>query len=647
MERSYMLTQISIKCVTCVRAVGSFSRRYRSFLLDPGTLFTAASLILLISAILFHPSGLFGSDPDETRSPLYLIAAMVGSSYIWWSAVQGIRARDFTADIPVSLATLAAIAIGQYSAAAVVAALLLLGGLLENFVSARAGRALEALAKLLPKEVMVRRNGVDIRTPLEDVKIGDLVLVRLGERVPVDGLVISGKTVINQAAITGESMPVFKQTGDTVFAGTLVEEGVVEIRALKIGDETILGQIRRMVEEAQKQKAPIERLLDHYAKFYTPVAILLGTVLWLVSHDPLRAITILIVFCPCVMVLATPTAMVASIGNAALRGSLVKKGATIEALAKIDTIAFDKTGTLTSGKPHLVDVIALESVAESNLLKMAASAEKFSEHPLGQAVVQAAAARGLPVTDPKDFQAMTSLGVMAQVEGHEVLLGRAQRLSEQSIPVTALIQDQTDRLSRAGRTVISIAVDRKMVGMITLEDSIRPEAKKTVERLQALGLRTILISGDNQATAERIAAETGIREVYAEVLPQQKVEIVRRLQAEGRKVAIVGDGVNDGPALAAADVGIAMGLGGTDVAIETAEIALLSDDLSNLPHLLSLSRKAIRAVYQNLAFSLGVLVVAVTLTVVGVLRPVSGALLHELSSLPVIANSVRLIGIKE
>lgn len=643
-----MITRVQTVCVTCARTSRNFAGRYREFLLDPGTLFTLASLLLLIVAGVRNPGGLLGSgNPAQASTPFYLAAALVGSVYIWWSAIQGIRARDFTADIPVSIATAAAIAIGQYSAAAVVAVLLLVGGMLEEFVSARAGNALDALARLLPGMVLVRREGRDVVIPLAEVRVGDLLLVRSGERISVDGVIVSGTASVNQAAITGESVPVEKQQGDEVYAGTLNEVGALEVRATKIGDETTLGQIRRMVKEAQEQKAPIERILDRYAKLYTPAALALGGLVWWWSGDILRAITILIVFCPCVMVLATPTALVASIGNAALRGSLVKKGATIESLSKVDTVAFDKTGTLTYGTPRLLETLPLNGLASGEVLRLAAVAEKFSEHPLARAVVRAAEAEGMQVADPDQFEALPGLGVRATAGGRQMLLGRPQLLSEQGVVIGSELQARTTQLATAGRTVIGVASGGEMAGLLVLEDTLRPEARSVVQRLNKLGVRTVLITGDNQSTADRIAAEVGISEVYAEVLPQQKVEIVKRLQAEGRNVAFVGDGVNDGPALALANVGVAMGLGGTDVAIETAEIALLSDDLSKLPHLLGLSRQAMGAIKQNLVFSLGVLVIAVGLATVGILSPVTGALLHELSSIPVIANSARLIGARE
>ncbi len=642
---SSALMRFQSACVTCVRGGQRFVGRYRDFLLDPGTLFTLASLLLLIAAIIQTPDGLVNS--EHARTWLYLAAALAGSVYIWWSAIQGIRERDFTADIPVSFATAAALIIGQYSAAAVVAVLLLLGGMLEEFVSARADNALDSLAKLLPDRVTVRRDGEDLVVPLEEVQNADLVLIRSGERIPVDGMVAQGTASVNQAAITGESLAVEKQPGDTVFAGTLNELGALEVRTTKVGEETTLGQIRRMVEEAQEQKAPIERILNRYAKFYTPAALILGALVWWWSGDILRAITILIVFCPCVMVLATPTALVASIGNAALRGSLVKKGATIEAMAKVTAVAFDKTGTLTFGRPKLTTIQPLGEISETKLLRLAAIAEKLSEHPLGRAVVQAAIAREVTVPDPEEFTVLPGLGVRARIDGGEVVIGRPQLLSEQGITIDPHVQARATNLVAVGRTVILVAHNSQIVGMLVLEDTLRPEASQVITQLKKLGIRTVLVTGDNTVTAQRIAGELGISEVHAEVLPAQKVEIVKQLQAQGFNVAFVGDGVNDGPALATANVGVAMGLAGTDVAIETAEIALLSDDLTKLPHLLSLSRQAMRAIKQNLVFSLGVLAIAVGLAIPGILAPVTGALLHELSSIPVIANSARLIGVKE
>ena len=625
----------------------SLFRDYREFLLTPGTIFTLVSSILLAIAVLYQVSGLFiDAAPEAYADRIYLAAALVGSSFIWYSAVQGIREGDFTADIPVSLATAAAIAIGQYPAAAVVAVLLLLGGLLEELVAARADRALDALARLLPDRVTVRRDGKDLFLSPDEVVVGDLLIVRSGERIAVDGEVLFGAAAINQSAITGESVPVEKQAGDTVFAGTLNENGAIEVLATRVGTETTLGQIRRLVADAQEEKAPVERVLDRYAKLYTPAAIILGLLLWWWSGNVLQAITMLIVFCPCVIVLATPTALVASIGNAALRGSLVKKGAAVETLAHVDTVIFDKTGTLTSGELQLADVVPFDDVLETSLLGYAASAEKFSEHPVGRAIVRAAAGREIAVTDPESCELLTGLGVKARTGGHAVLLGRPKLFSDMGITLPKTVLWEINARACEGMSVIVVMIDHAVSGLLVFEDTLREHAQETVAALNQAGIRTVIVTGDNRETAARIAEATGISEMHAEMMPEEKVGIVKRFQEAGHRVAFVGDGVNDGPALATADVGVAMGNAGTDVAIETADVVLLSDDLLKLPRIIDTSRKALRTIRQNLVFAVGVLLFAVCLTVFNILTPVTGALLHELSSIPVIANSARLIGME-
>lgn len=620
---------------------------YKSFLLAPGTIITGISGILLLIAILYQPDYLvFGATPYPATPWIYLASAFIGSLLIWYNALDGIREHDFTADIPVSIAVIAAIGIGQYSAAAIVAVLLLVGGLLEDLVAARADRAVEALAKLLPDKVTLHNNGEERIVSLEEVTVGDRVLIRSGERIPVDGEVIQGSSSVNQAVITGESLPVEKNAGDPVFAGTLNEVGVLEIVTTKIGKETTLGQIQRLIEEAQADKAPIERLLDRYAKIYTPIAIILGVALWAVTGDVMRAITMLIIFCPCVMVLATPTALVAAIGNAAGSGSLVKKGAAIEALAKADTVIFDKTGTLTTGNLSLVRIIPVGNIAPDTLLVTAASAEKFSEHPLGKSIVKAAQRAGGEIHDPDSCEILPGLGIAAQVQGREVLVGRPKLFTDRGKEIPQTIERQVTGLTQTGCSVILVMIEQEIRGLMVFEDVIRENACATVSQLHAVGIRTVIVTGDNEGATAKIAKKLGIDEYHTDMLPAEKVSSVKKFQADKKQVIFLGDGVNDGPALATADIGIAMGGAGTDVAIETADIALLSDDLSNLPGLITLSKRSISTIHQNLAFALGVLALAVCLTVPGILTPVTGALLHELSSIPVIANSARLIGSK-
>jgi Cd2+/Zn2+-exporting ATPase len=398
-----------------------------------------------------------------------------------------------------------------------------------------------------------------------------------------------------------------------------------------------------MIEEAQSQKPPIERLLNRYAKLYMPAALIAGGLLWWWSGDAMRAITMLIVFCPCVIVLATPTALVAAIGNAARRGILIKKGAAVEALSLVDTVVFDKTGTLTAGMPRLVKILTLGGQSENEVLEKAAVAEKFSEHPLGRAAVLAASDKNLTLSDPERFEALPGLGIKAEVGGKQIILGRLSSLKEQGLSFSKDVEEKEALLQATGRSVILVVVCGKAAGLLVFEDSLRSDSRDVVEKLGRLGLRTVMVTGDSRASTERVAMDIGIEEIFAEKMPRDKVDIVHRLQSEGHKVAFVGEGVNDGPALAKADVGIAMGLSGTDVAIETADIGLLSDDLTKLPHLVMVSREAIVTIKHNLVFSVGVLVLAVILTVPGILTPVTGAMLHELSSIPVIVNSMRLI----
>jgi Cd2+/Zn2+-exporting ATPase len=617
---------------------------YRELLREPGTIFTLVSGFLLAIAVIADP----GMMLDETvtsgsGSILYLIAALTGSSYIWYSALQGIRNRDFTTDIPVSLATLAAIAIGQYPAAAVVAVLLLVGGMLEAYVAARAGNAMEALAALLPDRVTVRRSGSDTRVPLEELSAGDIVLVRSGERIPVDGEVISGTASVNQATITGESTPITRMCGDTVYAGTFNDCGVLEIRTVKTGEMTLLGRIRDLIEDAKNQKPPVERVLDRYSRLYTPLALLFGGLVWFLSGDVLRAITMLIVFCPCVIILATPTALVAAIGNAARHGNLVKTGETIEKMAAVDTVIFDKTGTLTTGKPVLADVRPLRNLTEDDVIFAAATIEKFSEHPLGKAIAAEALRRHIVVPDPESFEVLPGRGISAVIHGKTALLGNESLMAEYRVEIDSCATASARSCAADARTISYLAIDGRVAAVLTFADALRNNAGEVVSRLQAAGVHCVMVTGDQPGSASSVGRALGITEIHANVLPQDKVAIVRKMQSEGWHVAFVGDGVNDGPALAASDVGIAMGLSGTDVAIETADIALLSDDLASLPHLHSLSRVALSTIRNNLVFSVGVLVVAVMLTIPGILHPVTGALVHEISSLPVIANSVRLI----
>jgi len=618
----------------------SFFTRYRSFLLSKETIIAFINGFLLIAGFAVSLAGA----PGIGRW-LYFGSAVIGGIPLFMLAGKAIILHhDITAGFMASVAVIAAIIIGAYSAAALVVFMFAIGNWLENLTIARADHALRDLAKLVPSTVTVVRNGREDLIPIEQVILDDRLLVRSGERVGVDGKVVSGSGSVNQSAITGESLPVEKQPGDEVFAGTLNEAGALEIRVTRLGSDTTLGQIVRLVKDAQKTQAPVQRLANQYARILVPVTFGIAILVYLLSGSITRSITVLVVVCPCALVLATPTAVVAAIGNAAQRGMLVKNGAIIEQIAKVEVVAFDKTGTLTHGQPVVQEVISLDSVSADQLLWLAASTERRSEHPIGRSIVQAGLARQAELVEASDFAALPGYGVTGRVQNRQVVIGNRALLADCGVPWEPEVDQRVAQLESLGQMVVPVAVNGKLTGLITLADTPRPAAKRAITELKRLGIKkVIMITGDNPRTAERIARELGIDQFYAEVLPQDKLRIIRELQAGGQKVAFVGDGVNDAPALAAAEIGIAMGLAGTDVALETAGIGLMADEIERIPQIIAISRQALRVIRQNVIFSMSINLLAVLLGGFGIIGPVVGALMHEASALPVLANSVRLI----
>lgn len=580
---------------------------------------------------------------------MYLGSAVIGGIPLFLLASKAIFVRhDITAGFMASVAMIAAILVGEYSAAALVVFMFAIGDWLENLTIARADNALKDLAKLAPPTVTVLRGGRESVLPVEQVVTGDIVLVRSGERIGVDGLVQGGSAAVNQSAITGESMPVDKKTGDEVFAGTLNEVGALEVKVTRTGPETTLGQIVRLVKDAQKSQAPVQRIANQYARILVPVTFGIAILVYLLTGDITRSITVLVVVCPCALVLATPTAVVAAIGNAAKGGMLVKSGAVIEQVGKVDVVAFDKTGTLTHGKPVVQQIIPLDGYPADQILCFAASIERGSEHPIGRSIVQASLDRQIERVNVEGFAALPGYGVTGQVDTRQIVIGNRALFNERKIVWTEEVDRQVQSLEYQGHTVITVAVDGELKGLISLADTLRIEAKQAVAELKRIGIReVIMITGDNPRTAERIAKELGMDRVYAEVLPQNKLQIIRDLQAQGKKVAFVGDGVNDAPALAAAEVGIAMGLAGTDVALETADIGLIADELSRIPQIIELSRQALGVIRQNVIFSMSMNLLSVVLGGFGIIGPVAGALMHETSALPVLANSARLVNYRK
>ena len=634
----------STECSDCRVSRPGVVARYRSFLLSKETIIAAANGLLLLAGFVVSVSGY----PQDGRW-LYLASALIGGTPLFVLAARNVFVRhDITSGVMAAVAMIAAILIGEYSAAALVVFMFAIGDWLENLTIARADNALRDLARLIPTTVTVQRDGREVTVPLSQVVTGEIVLARSGERIGVDGLVMRGTGAVDQSAITGESMPVEKRAGDEVFAGTLNEVGALEIRVTRVGEATTLGQIVRLVGDARATQAPVQRIANKYARILVPVTFGIAGLVYLLTGDIVRSITVLVVVCPCALVLATPTAVVAAIGNAAKWGILVKDGAVIERIGRVNVVAFDKTGTLTYGQPAVKSIVALNGIPADRILALAAATERYSEHPIGRSIVQATLDRQLTVTEPADFTALPGYGVTARVDEQQVTIGNRALLAERTIAWPDAVDQRTRELESQGQTVVPVAVGGEVAGLIALADAPRAEAKAVVARLKRLGVsEVIMITGDNRRTAEIIARELGIDRVFAEVLPERKLAIVRELQAEGKSVAFVGDGVNDAPALAQADVGIAMGLRGTDVALETADIGLMADELERIPQVIEISRRALGVIHQNVAFSMSMNFVAVVLGGFGIIGPVVGALMHELSALPVLANSARLIGMRQ
>ena len=627
---------------TCARARSRglephWWQAYRSVLLSTETVATLVSFALLAAGW-----GLAWAGASLSRWS-YLAAAMVAGAPILKTCVASLLERRISVEVLVALAIGTSLLVGEYQAGAVVAVMLLGGGVLEQITVARAGRSLAGLLVNLPETARVRRGAAEVEVPVSELRMGDRIVTRPGERIAADGVVVAGESAVDESPITGESMPQDKALGARVFAGTINQSGRLEVEATKVGDETTLARILQLVEEAQASQAPIQRLADKAARWYVPAALATGAVVWALTGDIARGITVLIVFCPCALVLATPTAIVASIGKAARRVILVKGGQFAEAVGQIHLVAFDKTGTLTLGRPVVAEVAPFDGLDARGLLRLAASAERFSEHPLGTAIRRAAEAQQLDLCEPTDFRSVAGCGVEVRMEGERVRVGRAAWLAQQSVVLTPAAAGRAAALEAGGHTVLVVARQERPVGLIALRDTLRPEAKEAVARLRRQNLRLVMLTGDNERVAQAIAAEAGIDEVHAGLLPEDKLRRVRAWQAQGLTVAFVGDGINDAPALAAADIGIAMGAAGTDVALETSDIAFLSDDLTKMPEVVDLSRRTLGVIRQNIAFSVGLNILSVVAAGLGWISPIGGAVIHEAGALAVILNAIRLL----
>ena len=600
--------------------------------------------LLVISGIALLPS-ILKVIPGIPFDIAWVAIILCGVPIILEAIIGLVTSFDIKADVLVSLALIASICIHEDFAAGEVAFIMQLGALLEDLTVARAQAGIEKLVKLTPQTARVIEGEKETIIPAQQVKIGALLRVLPGETIPVDGVIISGQTSINQAVMTGESLPVDKGAGDEVSSGTVNQFGAFEMKATKVGEDSSIQRMIRLVQSADAGKAKIVGLADRWATWIVVTALTAAILTWLITGEPIRAVTILVVFCPCSLVLATPTAIMAAIGNATKHGFLVKEGDALERLAKVKRVTFDKTGTLTVGVPKVVLVQSVvDTYSDEEIYAMAASAEKKSEHPLGKAIIRCFKSDiGEEIAETGNFTMVPGQGVKADINGKVVCAGNKKLMVGEKIQVPEKVKDIVQKQIEKGTSIIYIAVDGTLSGIVALSDSLRAESAQMIKRLGEIGIVPVLITGDNKEAANQIAGEVGITNVHANCLPEDKLEIIDTYQKNHELVCMIGDGVNDAPALKIAAVGIAMGGVGSDIAVDAADIALVDDEVRELPHLFSLSHRMMTKIKFNLSFSMLLNFIAIILAMTGILNPVIGALVHNAGSVFVIVNSAFLM----
>ncbi len=575
--------------------------------------------------------------------PAWIAIILCGIPIVLEAIIGLITAFDIKADVLVSLALIASICIGEDFAAGEVAFIMQLGALLEDLTVAKARAGIEKLVHLTPQTARILQNGTEKIIPAEEVKVDDILRVLPGESVPVDGIILSGQTSINQAVMTGESLPVDKTEGDTVSSGTVNQFGAFEMKATKVGEDSSIQRMIRLVQSADAGKAKIVGLADRWATWIVVIALTAAALTWIFTEQIIRAVTILVVFCPCALVLATPTAIMAAIGNATKHGFLVREGDALERLATVKKIAFDKTGTLTLGNPKVIAVKNVsEQFSEDDIYTFTAAAEQLSEHPLGKAIVDSYRQEKNTALAPAfDFKMLPGRGVSAVVNHQTVLAGNRELLEENHVAIST--SDDIEQFLKQGCTVTYVAIKENFAGYIVLSDTIRPESTDMIERLEKLGVQSVLLTGDNENAAKNIANQLHIKEIHANCLPEDKLNYIESSQNNSYPVCMIGDGINDAPALKKAFVGIAMGGIGSDIAVDAADIALVDDEVKELPHLISLSKRMMTTIKINLVFSMGLNFLAIILAIIGTLNPIIGALVHNAGSVLVIINSALLL----
>lgn len=592
------------------------------------------------AALIFSLTGILDFLPFNIA---WVSIILCGVPIILEAIVGLVTAFDIKADVLVSLALIASVCIGEDFAAGEVAFIMQIGALLEDLTVAKARAGIEKLVKLTPQTARVVSGGAESVIPASEVKIGDILRVLPSEGIAVDGVITSGQTSIDQAVMTGEPIPVDKTVGDEVSSGTVNRFGTFEMRATKVGEDSSIQRMISLVQSADAGKAKIVGMADRWATWIVVIALTAAALTWAITGEIIRAVTILVVFCPCALVLATPTAIMAAIGNAAKHSFLVREGDALERLSKVLKITFDKTGTLTYGTPKVVAAKSLsDNYTEQDIYSLAAAAEQFSEHPLGKAIVNCYKQHtDTPISNATDFEMQLGRGVCAVVDGKRILAGNIDMISENKIACKT--NPEIQGFLNSGSTVTYIAAENEVVGYLILSDTIRKESGAMLNALQSCGVQPVLLTGDNENSANSIAKQLNINEVYANCLPEDKLKLIEKYQEDEQPVCMIGDGINDAPALKKAAVGIAMGGIGSDIAVDAADIVLVDDEVKELPHLISLSKRMMTAIKINLSFSMGLNFLAIVLAMTGILNPVVGALVHNAGSVLVIINSALLL----
>ena len=621
-----------------LQSAAALLKRLNDFLASLSMTFVAAAFLLF--DLVPHVMEEFGAEATPMQifpfDPSWVTVVICGIPLLYlsvWRIIYNRGISKISSALLISMAMLAAIAIGDLFAAGEVAFIMALGALLEEAITERAKKGLKNLLALSPTQGRRIRNGREEMIVLEEIVRGDVLRILPGERIPVDGTILAGETSIDQSVMTGESLPVDKGAGEEVFCGTLNCFGSVDVEVKEVGESSSLQRLIRMVQEAEDKQAPMQRIADRWASWLVPIVLVLAVGAYAATANIIIAVTLLVVFCPCALVLATPTAIMAAIGQATKRGVIIKSGETLEKMGKVDTIAFDKTGTLTCGKLSVSDVLPFaETVNEEELLQIVASVEARSEHPLGKAIVAHATAQDVVLAPSEDFRMTAGRGVSAKVAGRKLLCGSESYLEENGVMLEVPMREALERLRAEGKALVLAAEEERCIGALALSDTLRPEAKAMVERLHAMDVRTVLLTGDNKEAAAYFASQVGIDEIHAGLLPEDKVAHVRKLQEKGRKVLMIGDGVNDAPALKCADVSAAMGAMGSDIAVEAADIALMRDDVGEVPYLKRLANATAMTIKLSITLSMCINFAAIVLSLMQKLNPTTGALVHNAGS---------------